>query len=183
MQSSRLYWAVILATVAVIFTIVGRTQSSNAQSGGIPDILEHQRQVQAQQLEGSWVMTVTAVTPPGRPTRTNYTTFTRDGVSIGSDRLVAFGGAQHGVWEHRGGQEFLWTFISDISDAMGNYAATLKVTSKLTMTGPNSFVGVNSSELRDAAGNVLLRGCNTFRGERIRVESLREDCQSIEPPQ
>jgi hypothetical protein len=183
MKTRRIFWVLTLAAVAIISTAIGRGQSSSAQSGGILDVSERARQAQARQLEGSWILTVTPVTPPGRPSRINYTTFVRGGVSIGSDRLAPFGGAQHGAWEHRGGKEYAWTFISDGSDAMGNYTTTLKVTSKITMTGPNSFVGVNSSELRDAVGNVLFRGCNTFRGERIRVESLREDCQGITPPQ
>ncbi|HZS09565.1 MAG TPA: hypothetical protein VFD58_32355 [Blastocatellia bacterium] len=141
---------------------------------------------QAQQLEGSWVITVTAVVPPGVPSppvRTNYTTFSRGGGAVGSDRLAPFANTQHGAWEHRGGNEFIWTFIADNFDAAGNFLGTLKVTSRLTLTGHNEFVGVNSSEIRNAAGNVVFRGCNTLRGQRIQVESVADQCQSIIPPQ
>ena len=195
MNVKRIFLALTLAAVAAISAAVLRAQSSEpptnqeqeaaqlSSSNGQSDWLRRLRERQAQRLEGSWVMTVTAVTPPGRPTRTNYTTFARGGVSIGSDRLAPFANPQLGVWEHRGGNEFAHTFITDNFDQLGNFLGTLKVTSRLTLTGRNEFVGINSSELRDAAGNVFFRGCNTLRGERIQVEAVREDCRNITPPQ
>lgn len=191
--AKRVILALTLTAAIVTSAALLRAQSSNAQapdrgvqSGGILDILEQQRLAQAQQLEGSWIMIVTAVVPPGvppPPVRTNYTSFARGGVSIGSDRLAPLANPQHGAWQHQGGNEFLWTSIADNFDPMGNFLGTLKVTSKLIRNGRNEFVGVNSSEVRNAAGTVVFRGCNTLRGERIQVESVREDCRSLTPPQ
>jgi hypothetical protein len=60
---------------------------------------------------------------------------------------------------------------------------TLKVRNKITLTGPDTFIGVNNAELRDAAGNLLFSACNTLRGERIQIESLPAQCDAIIPPQ
>lgn len=196
--AKRIFLALTLAAVVAISATVLRAQSNEQpinreQQAAQPAFVNTQcdwlcqlRERQAQLLEGSWVMIVTAVAPPGvppPPVRTNYTSFARGGVSIGSDRLAPLANPQHGAWEHRGGNEFAWTLIADNFDPMGDFLGTLKVTSKLTLTGRNEFVGVNSSEIRNAAGTVVFRGCNTLRGERIQVESVREDCRSTTPPQ
>jgi hypothetical protein len=141
---------------------------------------------QAQQLEGSWEMIVTPVPPPGAPPLPNrhlYVTFARGGVYIGFDRSAPFGSTQHGAWEHRGGNEFAWTFIGDNFDALGNFVGTLKLRAKITMTGKDTFVGVSNPQLRDAAGNIVLDACSTFKAERIKAEPPSERCQSITPPQ
>ena len=54
---------------------------------------------------------------------------------------------------------------------------------KLTVTGRDTFVGVSNGEQRDAAGNPVFSRCATIRGERIKVEPLAPQCQSITPPQ
>jgi hypothetical protein len=141
---------------------------------------------QAQQLEGSWEMIVTPVPPPGAlplPSRHLYVTFARGGVYIGFDRSAPFGSPQHGVWEHRGGNEFAWTFIGDNFDVLGNFVGTLKLRAKITMTGKDTFVGVANPQVRDAAGNIALDACSTFKAERIKAELPSERCQGITPPQ
>jgi hypothetical protein len=149
-------------------------------------VLEQLRQAQAQRLEGSWTNTVTPVVPPGVPPvppfRT-YVTFARGGGLIGSDRNRPFGSPQHGVWTHLGGDEFASTLIQDLFDVMGNFQGTQKVLTKVTLTGPDTLVGVATAELRDAAGNVTASRCATFRAERIKVEPLAPQCRSITPPQ
>jgi hypothetical protein len=144
------------------------------------------RERQAQQLEGSWEMIVTPVPPPGAPplpTRHLYVSFARGGVYIGFDRSAPFGSPQHGVWEHRGGNEFAWTFIGDNFDALGNFVGTLKIRARITMTGRDAFVGVANPQVRDAAGNLVLDACSTFKAERIKAEPPSERCQNITPPQ
>ena len=194
MIARRIFLAFIFAALLIVSTAVARTQSGKPEQqamqppsqGGLLDVLERIREAQAQQLEGSWVITVTAVVPPGvppPPVRTAYVTFARGGASILSDRLAPFANPGHGAWEHRGSNEFLWTFIGDNFNAMGNFVGTLKVRNKLSVTGPDTFSGVNNSEARDAAGNLLFSGCNTVQGQRIKVEPLPEQCQSITPPQ
>jgi hypothetical protein len=177
MFGKRMFLVLTLVTVAAISSTVQRAQSGAEQE---------EQQPPAQRLEGSWIITVTAVVPPGvppPPVRTNYTTFARGGVAVGSDRLAPFSNPQHGVWEHVHGGEFVWTLLGDRFDALGTFLGTLKVRNRLTLTGPDTFIGINNAELRDAAGNLLLSGCNTLRGERIKIEPLAPQCDSIIPPQ
>ncbi len=193
MMTKKFFLALTLAAVTAISATVLRAQSGDeqgpergAQGNGIIDVLEQQRQAQAQQLEGSWEMIVTPVPPPGAPplpTRHLYVSFARGGVYIGFDRSAPFGSPQHGVWEHRGGNEFTWTFIGDNFDALGNFVGTLKLRAKITMTGKDSFVGVANPQVRDAAGNVVLDACSTFKAERVKAEPPSERCQNITPPQ
>jgi hypothetical protein len=143
------------------------------------------RERQAQQLEGSWVVTVTPVVPPGVPEPPSfraYGTIARGGAFIGTDTRRLFN-IQHGAWAHLGGNDFAWTFIEEVVDAMGNFAGTVKVRVKLTITGTNQFVGVSNAEERNAAGVVTAVRCGTIRGARITVEPLAPQCQSITPPQ
>ena len=156
-----------------------------AQGGGFLDALERIREAQSQQLEGSWEIIVTPAVPPGVPQPPSfhvYSTFARGGGYTGSDRNRPFS-KQHGVWEHLGGISFAGTAKEDIFDAMGNFAGTLTVRTRTTMTGRDTYVGVANGELRDAAGNITRSLCTTFRATRIKVEPLPDQCQSITPPQ
>lgn len=161
-------------------------ESQLAAVNGQCDWLCQLKERQAQQLEGSWEMIVTPVPAPGAPPLPNrhlYVSFARGGVYTGFDRSAPFGSPQHGVWEHRGGNEFAWAFLGDNFDPLGNFVGTLKLKARITMTGKDSFIGVANPQVRDAAGNVLLDACSTFRAERIKTEPLSERCQSITPPQ
>lgn len=189
----------LLITLMVAISITNpRAQTSEQSANGAQEAAQQDavaqpcgwlcrlRQQQAQQLEGSWEMIVTPVPPPGAPplpSRHLYTSFARGGVYIGFDRSAPFGSPQHGVWEHQGGNEFAWTFAGDNFDVMGNFLGTIKLRAKITMTGRDTFVGVANPQVRDAAGNVILDACSTFRAERIKAEPLSERCQSITPPQ
>jgi len=193
MNAKRIFLALTLAVVVTISATALQAQSSDEQaskqglqSGGILDVLEQQRQAQSQRLEGSWAVTVTPVPPPGAPPLPNrfiYLTIARGGAVIGSDRGLPFASPQHGVWEHRGGNEFAYITIQDLFDAAGNFQGTLKVKSKITVTGLDEFVAVSNPQIRDAAGNLTLDGCSTARAVRIKTEPLLERCQSITPPQ
>src|SRR5262245_47352614 len=68
------------------------------------------KKAQGQRLEGSWVVTVTPVVPPGVPQPPSfraYATLARGGALIGSDRN-RLAGIQHGTWVHIEGNEFAW---------------------------------------------------------------------------
>lgn len=163
---------------------------ARAQSGGILDVLEQARQAQAQALEGTWVNTVTPVVPPGvpqPPSQRAYITIDRGGGVTSYVRNGAGGpyyGAQHGVWAHLGGNEYAITSLRDEFDAQGNFLGTGKINTKLTLVGKDVFVGVGSREFRDAAGNIAdITRCSTIRAERLKVEPLAPQCQSITPPQ
>lgn len=198
MTSKKIIFVLFIALTLLSSTALLRAQSGEpqvgvseetAQSGSFNercDWLCQQRERQAQQLEGSWEMIVTPVPPPGAPPlppRHLYVSFARGGVYTGFDRSAPFGSPQHGVWEHRGGHEFAWAFIGDNFDPLGNFVGTLKLRGRITMTGKDTFVGVANPQVRDAAGNLLLDACSTFRAERIKAEPLSERCQSLTPPQ
>jgi len=188
MKATRIFFTSILIVISAISASIlqgrtsdGQTPERAVQKDGLPDELEQLSHAAAQRLEGSWLITVTAVVPPGvppPPVRTSYASFARGGASIHSDRQAPNANPGHGVWEHRGGNKFAFTFISDDFDAVGNFLGTVKVTNKLTLTGPDEFVGVGQLELRDPAGTVLFIRCATVRGERIKIGSLTEQCRS-----
>ncbi len=174
--------ALTCAALLAIPTISARAQSSD----GILDVLDQIRQRQAQALEGAWIFTVSPAVPSGvtpPPPFRVYTTFSRGGASIGSDRSRPLDGPQHGVWQHLGGNEFATSIIQDRFDAMGNFLGTFTARTNATITGPDTLVGVASVEFRDPAGNITLARCATLRGERFKLQPLAAQCQSITPPQ
>jgi hypothetical protein len=195
---TRIIFALTLATMIAVPTASLRAQSSDesapvraaAQSGGILDVLEQARQAQSQSLEGSWVLTITPVVPPGvpqPPSARAYVTYARGGGLTTYIRSAPNGpqyGAQHGVWEHMGGHEFAFTAIRDEFDVQGNFLGTGKIITRVTLTGKDVFVGVGSREFRDPAGNIadIIR-CSTLRAERIKIEPVAMQCQNITPPQ
>ena len=79
--------------------------------------------------------------------------------------------------------EFAWTFVQDLFDGVGAFVGTNTVRVKVTLIGKDEFVGVSNRESRDAAGNLTFNGCGTVRGQRITIEPLAPQCQSIPLPQ
>jgi hypothetical protein len=193
MNTKRSYLVLILTILVAISVTNLWARSSDVQateqglrSGGILNAAARPSQPQSRKLEGSWAVTVTPVPAPGGgplPDRFIYLTFTSGGALIGSDRGLPFASPQHGVWEHLGNHEFIYITVQDLFDAAGNFQGTLKVKSKITMTGPDEFVAVSNPQIRNAAGNLILDACSTSRAQRIKTESLLERCQSITPPQ
>jgi hypothetical protein len=192
MTTRRIIFALILAGMIAIPTATLRAQTSDEQTtdqtasfGGILDILDQIRQAHAQRLEGSWVVTITPAVPPGVPQPPSfraYATFARGGAVVGTDTRRLFN-IQHGAWKHLGGNEFAFTVIEELVDVMGNFAGTVKIRVKLTVTGANEWVGVSSAEERNAPGALVTIRCGTVRATRITVEPLPQQCQSITPPQ
>jgi hypothetical protein len=194
MTARKISLFLITALLVAISATVTRAQSSESTSeqqtaqtasqGGLLDILDRLKEAQAQQLEGSWVVTVTPVVPPGVPQPPSfhaYATVSRGGALFGSDRARPFS-KQHGTWAHLGGNEFAQTFKEDLFDGMGNFAGILTVRARVTVTGKDEYIGVANGEARDAAGNLIFNRCTTIRAERITVEPLAPQCQSIVPP-
>ena len=142
------------------------------------------REKQAQQLEGSWDVTVTPAVPPGVPQPPSFiahATFARGGAAFGSDRTRPTS-KQHGAWTHLRGNQFAWTTTEDLFDSMGNFSGTIKIRVKVTITDNDAFVGVSNGEQHDANGNLIFNRCGTVRGTRIKIEPLAEQCQNITPP-
>lgn len=184
--------ALMVLTALSTMTLRGQTEASAAEKaehltsaagqGGFLDTLERIKEAQSQQLEGSWIVTVTPLVPPGVPQPPAFrahATVARGGAFFGSDRTRPFS-KQHGSWAHIRGNDFAWTVTEDLFDGMGNFAGTIKVRARLTVTGKDEFTGFSNGEARDAAGNLIFNRCATLRGERIKVEPLPEQCQ---PPQ
>jgi hypothetical protein len=194
----RMIFALILAGFIAIPVTRLRAQSSESISSDqtlsietlsqedLREAFAQIKQAQGQRLEGSWVVTVTPVVPPGVPQPPSfraYTSFARGGASVGSDRTRPFASPQHGTWAHIRGDEFAGTAIQDLFDVMGNFQGTLTVRVKSTLIGKDEFVGVANAESRDAAGNLIFSRCATVRGQRITIEPLAPQCQSIPLPQ
>jgi hypothetical protein len=142
------------------------------------------REKRAQQLEGSWDVNVTPVVPPSVPQPASFrahTTFSRGGAMFGSDRNRPFS-KQHGNWDHIGGDEFVYTITEDLYNATATFSGTLKVRVKLTVLGPDEFIGVSNAEERDVDGNLVNNRCATIKGLRIAIEALSPQCLNIVPP-
>ena len=193
MNTKRSFLVLTLTVVVAISATTLWARSSDVRateqgfrSGGILNAAARQSQSQSRHLEGSWAVTVTPVPAPGAPPlpdRFIYLTFASSGALIGSDRGLPFASPQHGAWEHLSGHEFLYITVQDLFDAAGNFQGTLKVKSRITMTGPDEFVAVSNPQIRNAAGTLILDACSTSKAQRIKTEMLLERCQSITPPQ
>ena len=100
---------------------------------------------------------------------------------FGSDRARPFS-KQHGNWEHIGSDEFVYTIVEDLYDASAVFIGTLKVRVKLTVLGPDEFIGVSNGEQRDVDGNLVSNRCATVKGQRIAIEALSPQCLNIVAP-
>ena len=188
--------ALTLIVVFTLSTLLLRAQTGQETNDQITGQTEAQsesqnahgrwRELQAQRLEGTWLLTVSPVLPPGVPQPPSfhpYATISRGGTFIGSDRSRPFDGPQHGTWEHLGGNRFAWGIIQDRLDAMGNFQGTFAGRTNVRLTGRDTLVGVASVEFRDANGNITLARCATVKGERHKLMPAAEQCQGITPPQ
>lgn len=194
-SARRIIVALALTGVITIPVVCLQAQSSESSEEALSietlsqeDLREAFAQIkkaQGQRLEGSWAVTVTPVVPPGVPQPGSiraYATLARGGAYIGSDRN-RLAGIQHGTWAHIEGHEFAWTFVNDVFDAVGAFAGTHTIRAKVTLIGKDEFIGVSNGETRDAAGNLTSNRCATVRGQRITIEPLAPQCQSIPLPQ
>jgi hypothetical protein len=136
-----------------------------------------------QKLEGVWTIMITPTLPPGAPPLgpfTSYGSFARGGAFVGSPRsneLSFLANPQYGVWEHRGGNRYAFSFKSDLLDSEGKFSSVLTADSLITLSGNDSFVGVTNGEMHDADGNLILQlGCATMTGERMTIGPLADQC-------
>lgn len=197
LTAARIIFALILAGFFAMSVAHLRAQSGESIGGDETLSIENLSQeelgtalaqinkARGQRLEGSWVVTITPVVPPGVPQPPSIracTSLARGGALIGSDRN-RLGGLQHGTWAHTRGNEFAWTFVQDLFDGLGAFVGAHTVRVKGTLIGEDEFVGVSNGETRDAAGNLSSNRCATVRGQRMKVEPLAPQCQTIPFPQ
>ena len=192
MTTKKTVWALMLTGMFAMPAATVRAQSGEGASSReqLTDRTASQEPIAGRtrtqggphQVEGSWMVTVSPVAPPGVviPPFRVYTTFSHGGAFIGSDRKSPFGSPQHGTWVHTGSGKFAFTFLQDLFDAAGVFQGTAKIRVRLTVTGEDELVGVSSGEFRDADGNLIRIACSTIRGERITVEPLPPQCQGID---
>ena len=174
-----------LAMVSVLAIPAAIMRAQSYQSVSDEQTLAKSSDSKSERMEGSWVVTITPVVPPGVPPPPPfraYATCARGGALIGSDARRA-SSKQHGTWDHLRGSEFAWTAIEQLFNASGEPAGIVIVRARVTITGENEFIGVSNGEERDAAGAVVFNRCGTIRGERITIEPLAPQCQNIPPPQ
>ena len=188
----RIIFALILAGFIAIPVTRLRAQSSESISSdqtlsietlSQEDLREALKKARGQRLEGSWVITITPVVPPGVPQPPSfgaYATLARGGAFTGAGRTPS--SKQFGTWAHSEGNEFAWTFIEDLFDGAGAVVGTRTVRVKLTLIGKDEFVGVSNGETFDTAGKSTSNLCGTIRGRRIKIEPLAPQCQSIPLP-
>lgn len=187
-QKSRHSRAIILtlALFSVLAIPAGILCAQSDNDGGVEQQTSAKiSDVKSERLEGSWIVTVTPVVPPGvppPPSFRSYGSFAHGGSTIGSDVRRA-ASKQYGGWTHVHGSDFAWTAIEQLFTDSGEPAGTFIIRARVTVTGENEFVGVSNGEERDASGNLVSNRCGTIRGERITIEPLAPQCQSIIPPQ
>jgi hypothetical protein len=127
-------------------------------------------QAQGQQLEGAWIVTVTA---PGQPPVTALHTYTSDGGVIVSSPIMQRS-VGHGTWVRTGNREFGRTWVQLRFDEKGAFTGTVKVRSIIRLNESlDEWVGVTvTSEVFDATGKQVSSTTGaTDRGKRIRVEA------------
>jgi hypothetical protein len=166
-----------LLAAAVVIGLVSLTLPTKAD--GRNDELRDE----GHRLEGSWILAVSPILPPGVPpiTLQTYLTFSAGGASIGSDRTKPFGSPQHGTWVHVQGHEYAGTFVQDLFDQAGTFTGTFKGHTRILLVGENEFDGVANVETRDPSGNLLANRCARFHGVRVVVEPLAPPCEGLEP--
>lgn len=145
--------------------------------------LERLRELQSQQIEGSWALIINPVVPPGVPAPpplSAYASFARGGVFFGAGPSRPFG-KQVGNWVHVSGNEFAATVFEDVFNQSGTFTGRLKLRMRIILTGKDKFAAVATAEDLDTSGNVTAQRCARFTGERIKVEPLAPQCQNINP--
>ncbi len=158
----------VMAVVIGLFIVPRLTRADNQDEQGRNDNQRHEDL----RLEGSWIDTVSPILPPGVPPVTiqTYITYSKGGVSIGSDRSKPFASPQFGTWVHVQGDEYAGTFVQDLFDQAGTFLGTFKGRWRIRLIGKDEYLGVANVEQRDPAGNIQLNRCARFSGARIVVE-------------
>lgn len=80
-----------------------------------------------------------------------------------------FRGPGHGVWERRGAREYTATFVIQLLNPDGSFAAWLKSMQLIELSEDgDQFTSTVSVEVTNAQGTVLGTGCATTVGTRIK---------------
>ena len=127
-------------------------------------------------LQGSWTTQLQRINcqtgdPAALPGR-GLITFAKGGTL--SETAAGAGasglrGPGHGVWERRGAREYTATFIIQLLNADGSFAAWLKSMQLIELSeNGDQFTSTVSVEVTNAQGTVINTGCATAVGSRIK---------------
>jgi hypothetical protein len=136
-------------------------------------------------LEGSWALSVTPIVPPGVPPVppfVTYITVSSGGALVGTDRTRPFANLQHGSWERTGPGEYMATQVQDTFDPAGVFLGVFTVRQKITLTGPDTFVGVANALFVNPAGELVFERCATTQGSRITPQEFTL-CEDVALPE
>ena len=127
-------------------------------------------------LQGSWMthlqrrncQTEDPIALPGRGLITFATGGTISETAAGAVG-GGFRGPGHGVWERRGAREYTATFVIQLLNPDGSFAAWLKSMQLIElMENGDQFTSTVSVEVTDPQGTVIQTGCATTVGTRIK---------------
>lgn len=134
----------------------------------------------ANQIEGSWIVTVTRVNPPANvaPTFKSLMTFdSGGGMTETSSTGTTLRGPAHGAWERIGGRLYATTMVLfRFNPTTGAFLGTQKVnrTMRLSQDG-QTFEAVSLAAQYDPAGNLIVGGLRaTEAGDGIQVERIAD---------
>jgi len=77
----------------------------------------------------------------------------------------------HGAWLRTGRREFTFSIVHHLVDPAGNFAGTVKATSRATLVDDDRFQAVFDGTLFDPAGHAVAPISGTERGTRIVAEA------------
>jgi hypothetical protein len=162
MSRNRLLVAVVAVTTAVAMSVVGAITAS----------ADVQTESQANQLAGTWDMTIDRPAPLSD--LKSLITFIDGGSAIEiANNGTAFRSPSHGAWERLEGREYAITMVFFRYDPQsGAWLGTQKNVGTVTLSADgSSFAGSAVSTLYDPDGNVVLTGLVAgLSGVRIQVD-------------
>ena len=122
-------------------------------------------------LTGTWLITITP--DDGSPSFTGYYSFFADGnasFSSAGPPIPGLGNPGYGVWEKVAKNRFAATIRMNSYTETFQFDGTLKISAKIRMTGPDTFVTQDTVKVYDPAGNEIVTLGGSARGERMKVE-------------
>lgn len=167
-RSSRRRWIGAAAVAAVAIATTGGVLATSSPAASTP---------KAQQLNGTWLTTITLVNPPqGVPASfMALNTFFPSGelIASSSQALPSTRTLAHGGWARVGNRRFASTFTAFRFDAAGVYAGTLRVRRTVTLSADGRTLTANDVvEMLNPAGAVVVSFQATETGHRVPVTGV-----------
>lgn len=174
---------ILAVAVAVLLLTIISAKAQVENGNQIPDAKFDTK------MEGSWKVIVTPFQSPIPlpPSFESIITYVPGGGLIESDTLAApnsIAGAGHGVWEltedRRRKRQFNLNFTKFLFTTAGQFAGSVKITEKITLTSGDQYVGEGKLQTLSPTGAVIVTIPITTIGTRIHAEqqtNLLEELQ------